>query len=131
MAFQTKCICHKFFISLTNYFVMVLTICGKWLGWLIIQRLTSRSSNEHFLYFKFFFWERKYPELSILLQLLKYLKVSFFANIDNLLKASDQSAAPVSQSSWIQIPYRPEFFFFSPYFYYCSSVITAKIDFIF
>ena len=44
------CICYKFFIFLTNYFVMVLTICGKWLGWHIIQRLTSRWSNEHFLY---------------------------------------------------------------------------------
>ena len=37
-----RCICYKFFIFLTNYFVMVLTICGKWLGWHIIQRLTSR-----------------------------------------------------------------------------------------
>ena len=58
-----------------------------------------------------------------------YLKISFFANIDNLLKASDQSAAPASQRSWIQIPYRPEFFFsFRPYFHYCSTSVHYRED---
>ena len=62
-----------------------------------------------------------------------YLKISFFANIDNLLKASDQSAAPASQRSWIQIPYRPEFFFSSGLIFTTAQVvfITAKIAFIF
>ena len=48
MALQTWCICHKFFISLTNYFVMVFKSCGKWLGWNILQRLSSRKSNKNF-----------------------------------------------------------------------------------
>ena len=49
-AFQTWCICHKFSISLNNYFVMVFASCGKCLGWNIIQRLSSASSNENFLH---------------------------------------------------------------------------------
>ena len=32
MAFETWCICHKYSISLTNYFVIVFISCGKWLG---------------------------------------------------------------------------------------------------
>ena len=38
------------YVSLTNYFVMVFTNCGKRLGWNIIQRLASRRSNENFLH---------------------------------------------------------------------------------
>ena len=38
------------------------------------------------------------------------------------------SAAPVSQRSWVQIPYGPEFFF-RPFFKY--QFITARIDPIF
>ena len=36
-----------FSISLTNYFVIVFTSCGKWLGRNIIQRVASRWSNEN------------------------------------------------------------------------------------
>ena len=32
MVFETWCICHKYSISLTNYFVIVFISCGKWLG---------------------------------------------------------------------------------------------------
>ena len=38
--------CHKFSISLINYFVKVFTSCGKWLGWNIIQMLASRYSSD-------------------------------------------------------------------------------------
>ena len=30
------------YVSLTNYFVMVFTNCGRWLGWNIVQRIVSR-----------------------------------------------------------------------------------------
>ena len=40
---------HKFSITPTDYFVMMYTSCGKWLGLNIIQRLASRYSNKNFL----------------------------------------------------------------------------------
>ena len=43
-------ISNMVYVSLTNYFVMVFTNCGKWLGWNIIQQLASRQSNENFLH---------------------------------------------------------------------------------
>ena len=40
-----------------------------------------------------------------------------------------QSAAPVLQRSWVQIPYGPEFFFFRSYFnYQFSSVHSCKVQ---
>ena len=38
----------KFSISLTNYFVMVFTSCGKWLDWNKIQDLPVDSQMETF-----------------------------------------------------------------------------------
>ena len=43
IAFPTWCICHhKFFI---NYFVVVFTSWGKWLGWNMIQRFASQMKT--------------------------------------------------------------------------------------
>ena len=40
-----------------------------------------------------------------------------------------QSSASVLQRSWVQIPYRPEFFFFRSYFnYQFSSVHSCKVQ---
>ena len=39
-----------FSIFLTNFFVMVFTRCGEWLGRNIVQRLASRKLNEHFFH---------------------------------------------------------------------------------
>ena len=68
---------------------MLLTILNSTCLWL---ETSLRRSNQLFAAFHQCIrpiFEREYPELSISLQLLKHLKISFFANIDNLLKASD------------------------------------------
>ena len=41
-------ISNMVYVSLTNYFVMVFTNCGKWLGWNIIQQLPVDSQMKTF-----------------------------------------------------------------------------------